>query len=217
MMRITKFFYGLFAVLFGLLGLALAAGTVKLCFENLNAVPVLLTPADNARTQVVRMFDAVCSGDYEAAAAYMQAEPQLGVDRAASGQVGVLIWDAFEESLSYELVGQCYATHSGVAQDVRFTCLDISSVTQTLRQRSQALLAQRVENAQDVSEIYNENNEYREELVMQVLYEAACEALEQDAACTQYEFTVNLKYADGTWWIIPDSALLTAVSGGLAG
>lgn len=212
-MKLTK----VISALFALVGAAVAAFAVYLSFEYMNASPVLLGTADAAKSSVVQVFDTVCAGEYDAAGAMMYGKPVLGVDREASDEVGALVWDAFVQSLSYELVGDCYATDSGVAQNVRFSCLEIGSVTENLRQRSQDLLAQRVADAQDVSEIYNENNEYREELVMEVLYIAAEQALQEDAKTTSAEFTVNLIYHEGQWRVVPEDAMLRAISGGIAG
>lgn len=93
--------------------------------------------------------------------------------------------------------------------------MDSASVTANLRERSQALLNQRVEEAEDVSEIYDENNEYRESVVMEALQEAVKAALQEDAETVTVSLTVNLKYQNGTWWVVVDNALLDAFSGGI--
>ena len=141
----------------------------------------------------------------------------FGVDSLPEDPVSLMFWNAFQESLSYTLEGELYTTREGLAQKVRVTGLDFSSVTATLRERSQHLLEQRVANAEDMSEIYDENNEYREELVMSVLYEAAQAALAEDAEYPEKEIIVNVIYRQGQWWIVADDALLDAVSGGIAG
>lgn len=214
-MKIAKIFTRILSALFGVFGIAIAAAAVYVSFYSIHAAPVLVKQPDAAEIQVVRMLDSVCDGDFDAAGNMMQGTPNLGVDRPASDEVGVLIWDAFLESLSYEVAGDCYATDSGVAQDIRFTCLDVQSVTATLRERSQNLLEQRVAEAEDISEVYDENNNYREDVVMDVLYDAAQAALEEDAQTQTVEVTVNLVYDQGQWWIVPDDALLKAISGGI--
>lgn len=207
----------LFSGLFALLGGMLAAAAVAVSLVSLNAGPRLLMAPQAAVETADAMMAAVCEGDYRAAGQLMYGNPDLGADRKASDAVGVLIWDAFVESLDYALVGSCYATDSGVAQDVTVTCLDLNSVTATLGERSQALLEQRVAAAEDVSEIYDENNDYREDFVMDVLYDAAVEALAEDAALLTREVTLNLTYQQGRWLVVPDQAVLSAISGGIAG
>ena len=66
-----------------------------------------------------------------------------------------------------------------------------------------------------ISEIYDSNNEYREDFVLGALYDAALAALEEDAATVSWDVTLNLIYQDGQWWIMPDQSLLQAISGGV--
>lgn len=205
----------LFSGFFGLLGACAAAAGIYLAFSSMHASPVLLTPPEAAREQVEIVLDAVCAGDYAAAGREMYGTPDLGVDRDAADEVGILIWNAFVDSLSYELEGDCYATDSGVAQDVTITCLDIDSVTANLRERSQTLLEQRVANAEDTAEVYAEGGEYREDVVMAVLYEAAQQALEEDAAAETVQLQLNLVYSGEQWWVLPETGLLNVISGGL--
>lgn len=211
--KITNIFSAIFAVL----ALAVAAFAVYLCFDRVDASPVLLTPAENAQSQAVRFLDAVCCGSYSDGEELLLGKPALGVDRPADEAVGVLVWDAFVDSLSYELKGECYVTDSGVAQDVELTCLDINATMIRLRQRSQAILAQLRQRAEDVSDLYDRDNNYREDVVMQVVYDAAQEALQEDAKTLTTTLTLNMIYLDGQWWIVPDDGLIRAISGGMAG
>lgn len=210
-MKARNFFSGLF----GLLGICAAAAGIYLAFTNMHAEPVLVTPPEAAVEQVQIVLDAVCAGDYVTAGNEMYGTPNLGADREAADDVGQLIWDAYVDSLSYELVGQCYATDSGVAQNVTVSGLDINSVTATLRERSQILLEQRVAEAEDTSELYDENNDYREDLVMAVLYEAAQQALAEDASYSTVNLQLNLVYDDGQWWVLPETDLLSAIAAGV--
>ena len=204
-----------FAVLFAALGIcsAVTAGYIGVHFRD--ADPMLLTQPTVARSKVIDMMEAVCDGDYDKAGQSILGNPSLGVDREAADAVGVLIWDAFRDSLSYELVGECYTTADGLAQNITVTGMDIHSVTVNLRERSRALLEQRVAEAEDTSDIYNENNEYREDFVMDVLYDAAVQALAEDAAIETVSLTLKLSYNDGSWWVVADEALLNAISGGI--
>lgn len=203
------------AVILALVGICTAAATVWLGFRYMDSEPVLLTPPDVAKSKVIMLMNAVCDGDYEEASRSIYGTPSLGVDREAGSEAGILIWDAFSGSISYELVGECYTTDQGLAQDIRITCLDIAGVTEHLRERAQALLEQRVAEAENVSEIYDENNEYREDFVMDVLGDAVVGALAEDARSMTMELTVNLRYENGSWWVIADEALLDAISGGI--
>lgn len=210
-MKFSKFFAGLFA----LLGAAIGVGTVLLCLNSLQREPVLLETPHTAVSRVDAMFKAVCSDDYAAASQLIYGTPDLGADDRESGEVSTMIWDAFVDSLGYELVGDCSATDTGVAQTVRISYLDITSVTDGLQTRSRTLLQQRVAEAEDVEEIYDENNDYRQDFVDAVVLDAAREALQQDTRYVETELTVELVYTQGQWWIMADKALMQAISGGV--
>lgn len=210
-MKMTRFLSAIFA----LVAAVAAAAAVYLGFAYKNAEPILLTPPLAAKSQAVALMNDLCKGDFEGVSERLLGNPTLGLDREAAEDVGSLIWNSYVESLSYELVGTCYATDSGLAQDVKLTCLDMSSVTANLQQRSQVLLEERVASAKNASEIYDENNEYREEFVMNVLCDATRDALEEDAEETTMELTLNLSYVDGQWWVVADSQLVDAISGGI--
>lgn len=210
-----KFLAKTLAVFLSLIGIGAAAAAVYLCMNYLDAKPMLLTPPDVARSKVIMLLNAVSDGDYDEASQSIYGTPSLGVEREAATEVGALIWAAFQDSFAYELVGECYTTEQGLAQDVVVTCLDMTSVTEQLRERSQPMLEQRVADAKNMDDIYDENNEYREEFVMDVLYDAASDALEENTRELTMELTINLSYQNGKWWVIADEALLDAISGGI--
>ena len=207
----------LLAFLFAVAAVLSAATGFYLSFANMDAKPVLVERPESAEQRVHMLMDAVCENDYATVSSLLYGTPELGMDRDAADAVGVLFWEALEDSRSCELTGECYATDQGLAWDAQLTCLDLNSVTVNLRQRAQTLLEQRVAEAENTSEVYDENNEYREEFVMEVLYDAAQEALKEDARTVTYSFTLNLVYANGQWWIMPESALMEAISGGILG
>lgn len=210
-----KWIYRFIGFLFAMAGAAAAALAVWLCMNNLNSIPVLLEPVEEAQHQASALMDAVSSGDYETAGTLILGNPQLGVDREPEEEVGTMIWEAFVASYTYELIGECYATDSGVAQDIRVTYLDLSSVTANLRQRSQALLEERIAAAEDIMDLYTEENEFREDFVMEALRDAVKDAIREDAKTVTVELTLNLVYQDGTWVVVSDEALMRAISGGI--
>ena len=208
------------SLVFALLAVVLTALTLWVVGGAMDAAPALVTTPAAAVETADAVMAAVCAGDYEAAGEKMYGKPNLGTDRAPGDPVGQVLWNAFLDSLSYELVGDCYATDAGLAQDVTFTCLDFSSVTASLQSRAQELLVQRVadaEGSEDADTIYDEKGDYREDFVMEVLLEVTRDALKEDAKNKEQTLTLNLVYKQGSWWILADSALLGAISGGIVG
>ena len=201
--------------LFGVAGVCAAALCVNLAFQKMDAHPVLVEKPEAAGAQVEILMEAVSNNDYATASTVIRGNPVFGVDRDPADAVSGLIWDAFVQSINYELVGELYATDSGVAQNISVTTLDMASVTANLKERSEKLLEQRVEAAEDPDDVYNEDHDYREDVVMQVLYEATVQALKEDAKMMTTEVTINMIYENGQWWIVSNSALLSAITGGI--
>ena len=206
---------GFFSGIFGLLGISLAALGIFLALTNTNAEPVLVEQPQAAMDRVQTMLDALCEGDYETVTDCLYGSPVLGLDRLPQDAVGQMFWQALTDSYTYELRGDFHATDSGVAVNATISAMDISSVTVNLRERAQKLLEQRIAEAEDTSEIYDSNNEYKEDFVMGALYDAALAALEEDAGSVSWDVTLNLIYKDGQWWIMPEQTLLQAISGGV--
>ena len=209
---ILKKFLGVILVLVGLI---VAAGGAFLSFAAKDAEPILIAEPVEATQKVEELMDAVVSCDYEKVSSLIYGNPTLGLDRNPADQVGMMLWDAFTKSQSYELKGGCTTVESGLVQQVVFTYLDMNSVTANLGERAQAMLVERIEAAENIDEIYDENNEYREDVVMEVLEEAVAEALKGKTQNISVELTISLIFRDGQWWIVADSALLNAISGGV--
>ena len=211
-MKIAKFF----SWIFGLLGAAVMAATIVLCLFSLNREPIMQEVPRGAKECVQEVMDAIGSGDFTLASRYFYGEPDLGVNNRPESMAGTMVWDAFVRSISYEVKSDFYATESGLAIDVAVTAMDIPGVTEVLAKKAHMLLTDRVESATDMDELYDENNEFREELVADVLSEAVVRALAEDAQPVTRDITLHLILRDGQWWVLPDSALLTAISGGVA-
>ena len=212
-----KIFIKCLAALLALLSLSIAVFGIWLAVSNRDSAPVLVKPSQNAIDTADAMLQAVSDGNYEAAASMILGNTDLGVDRQAKDQVGVLLWDAYQASLEYTPLGDSFATDTGVAREYAVRYLDVDAVMASLRERSQALLEKRVAEAANVSEVYDENNEYREDFVMKVLYDAAQQALGEDVTYVEDTFTVNLVYRENKWWVVADDGLKRAISGSLAG
>ncbi len=212
-----KLFIKCLAAFLALMALTAAVIGIVVAVSNRESGPVLVEPAQAALDTADALLTAVSEGKYQEAATMILGVPDLGVDREAEDEVGILLWEAYQDSLTYTHAGDSYATDTGIARNYTVRYLDVNSVMENLRDRSQALLEKRVAEAANVTEVYDENNEYRKEFVMRVLYDAAVEALEEDAAYVEETFTLSLVFRDGKWWAVPDNSLLRAISGSLAG
>ncbi len=210
-MKIARFFAGLFAAM----GMALMVVSVGLCFIVRNAQPRIEEMPAEAEQCSVQLMDAIAAGDLTAASRLLYGQPDLGADRAPESSMGIMIWDAYKNSLSYEFQGDCYMEGAVILRDVKLTALDIPSVTEHYQTRVHDLMTQRLSAATELTQIYNDKNEFREELVSAVLYDALVQALREDAKTITWDVRLKLIRKDGSWWAVPDAALRKAISGNM--
>lgn len=200
--------------LFGALGGALAVTALVICLTQRDAAPMLLRYPQEAEDCVSAMMTDLCSGNYREASQYLYGRPDLGIGPSGEDEAAALLWSAFTDSLHYTADEPCTATASGIAQTVTVTSLDMNGVLEAMEQKAPELLNRAISWAADMDDVYDENHEYRKDFVGDVMAQAAQAALEE-AQTTEHTVTVNLLYDDHQWWVMPDQALLAAISGGI--
>lgn len=199
-MKKTGFISGLFALL-ALQFVAAAVAAVIFCRGD---APLLLEIPEEAGRKAEQLMDAVCRGDFSEAETCLYGSVDLGADRPVDDPVAAMFWDAYVQSLDYVMMGDVYVTDTGLARDVKLISLELDTLTSNLGIRARALLGQAVESAQDVSELYDHDHQYREDLVMSVLLQSTLQALEEDVRYTYRVVSLPLCYSDGQWWVVPD-------------
>ena len=191
------------AYLFAILAVLIVALTIGVIIRFRGTVPMLVSAPEGAAHQVEHLMNAVCNGNFEQAQNMLYGTPDLGMSRKPEHPVGKMVWDTYLESFNYELEGTLYATDRGLAQNVKMITLERDTLTKNIGARAKELLNERISTAQDVSELYDAENEYREELVTEVLQEAARQALEEDIRYTYQIIQLPLVYHDNRWWVEP--------------
>ena len=208
-MIIRKFVSCIFAIL----GTALLVFSIGLCLVSLDAPVRMEDVPDGAQRCAEAFCDAVNQGDLAAAGALIYGQPDLGVEVQPATEQGALVWNAYADSMVCEFSGNFYAAQSGLARDARITALDIAALMEKLSQYAESSLSAKINAAETLTEIYDENNNYRADLVEQVMREALQQALNWEKATVSIDVTFRMIYRDGSWWIMPDQALLQALSG----
>lgn len=201
----------------GVLAACLTAAVIAAAVLCPSQKPLLLDAPEEAVTCAAELMEAVCNGDFSKAETFLYGNAKLGADRQPSDSAGSLIWEAYVQSLDYQLVGELYPTESGLAQDVKIISLELDSVTKNLDVRAQQILTETIAEAEDVSQLYDENNEYREELVMGILRQAVQDALEEDTRYAYQVIPLRLVYSGEEWNVVADRNFLNAISGGIIG
>lgn len=205
----------IFAGLLALLGLSIGGLGVCLAVSCREKPPVLVTEPASAARQVEGLMDAICSGDYDGASAYLYGTPSLGAE-IAQGAPGE-VWEALTDSLSYTLSDDWFASDSGLSLNATVSSLEVSSVTERLKERTEALLEKYVREAENMDEVYDEKGEYSQAFADRVLEDGIREALKEDARQTTREITLHLVHEDGQWWVLAEEDFLRWISGGVAG
>ena len=202
-----------FACIFACIGSVLLLGSMGFFLLNRNAdVRVRELPRDAVAVSEA-FSQALNDGDLEAAAQLMYGQPDLGVSTLPADRETVLLWEAFCDSIAFELTGSWQVEQSCLVRTGTLTNLDVSTILGKLPERVQSLLDQKIAAAEELSEIYDAENEFREDLVTEVLEEALSQALTQNAEPVTREVTIKLVNRDGRWWVVPHQNLLQILTG----
>ena len=184
-------------------------------FALLGVILLIATVAPKATQCTQDFIDAIDREDYAAASTLLAGQPQLDPASESKSALSDLLWEAYHSTFSYEFTSECYATETGLARDVRITALDIPAVMTVLEERTPKLLEQRVATT-DGNLVYDKNNNYREDFVMDVLHDCAASILAKDQPCTSWDITLHLDFQNGQWQILPEPALMNVISASMS-
>ena len=202
-----RLFWLILAVLFaGLAGFA--------CFyAALNGSIYNQPDADPAET-VTRFFESVRIGDYPTAYACLSDYASLGLEREPESPEAQQVYHALRSSYGYTLNGSASVSGLDATQSVSFRSLNLRLTENAIQQRVNGILEEMVAEL-PAAEVYDGIGGYLTSLTDAVYAEALNLALQEtDALCTETPLMIQLKYMDGTWKIITDRSLMTALVGG---
>lgn len=208
-MKIARFF----AYIFACIGSVLLLGSLGFFLLNRNASVRVRELPQEAVAVSEAFSQALNTGDLEAAARLIYGQPDLGVSEVPEDRDAALVWETFLNNIVFEYSGTCYPEQASLARKGSITTLDMTAVLGKLPERTQSLLDRKIASARELSEIYDENNDFREELVSEILQEALRECLNQDARPVTREVTIKLVKRDGRWWVVPHQNLLQILTG----
>jgi hypothetical protein len=211
-MKIAKFFAGIF----GAIGTLLLVGSIGLCLFSLNA-PVKMEEIPAGAVECADAFgDAISQKDYDALESRIYGCPELGLTGEPADELIKLAWDLVQLNLEFSWQGDCRLQDGVLFREAQVRYLDAASIASNLQTRAHALLTQQVEEATDMEQLYAEGGSFREDLLDEVLKAALTQGCMEDVQSVETVVTVKFVCRDGQWWAVPDGALLTALSGGLA-
>lgn len=202
------------SLLLGAAALITACAALLLCLSALGSPPLYLSAKGSAEEVSALFMDSLCAGDYDRAAAYCSTA--LPEENAPADDDAAMIYAALRESLAWEQAGEVQQKGFRAMVPVRLHHLDMTTLTEGLKEEVNAILAVYVEQAASAADIYNDDGSYRDEVVMRAWNEALETRLSRkDDYMTSTLLPLYLSAGDGSWKAAADEALLRALSGGL--
>lgn len=204
------------AAFFGILAAAGAAVTLILALTAPGRQTVMLREDPRIMTCAQSFLDKLCGMDLEGASAELLGEPELKMDSDQDG-VEKILWDRYWGGLEGNLDGEPYAQGSFLTVNAQITYPDMDAVIRQMGELTQTLLQQRVDEAENISEVYDMDGGYRQEILDEVLIQAARTAVEQTTAVREKSIALKLAYDGENWKIVPGKELRSLLSGDLDG
>lgn len=205
------------APIFGVLGLVLMITTTGVCLMSLDAQPRGEVPQEAADCAVAMLND-IAQGDFSAAAERMYGTPDLGVNENLTEEA-TAVWQIFRTGIRCSIPAgteQYTVSGTGFAVEAEVSVPQIESITDSLTAHARDLMNQRIAAAEEMADIYDENNDFRQDVIEEVMAQAVALALEEEPEYQTCQTTLRLIREDDRWWVVPDDTLLKALSGGLA-
>lgn len=168
-----------------------------------------------AENTVRGLMEALVQGDPEAAGGYILGTPQFTVPDQSRQTAEGLLWQYYYDGLSCTLAGGLYPGDRGLSQDVTVTLPDLKAMTERMGKLAPEILTERIQAADSMEEVYDDQGGYRQDVTESVILEAAKKAMEEPVKTRQQTLTLGLCYVNGSWWVRPDQKLLDLLSGGL--
>ncbi len=207
----------IFAFLFGILGTALMLLTVALSLTSLNGTVWMDEVPAEATACTQQLMDALADGDYPTAEQLFYGDTRLGDPREASTELGKQVWIAFADSISYEFNGDCYTSSKGLSRDVTVTAMDLSTFFDPMYSQAQSILDEKeaaAKEAENVGLVFRDGK-VLDSVMEEIVDTVVTDALTGETKTVTTTVTLELVNKDGRWQVMPNEALLKAISGGL--
>lgn len=194
-----------------LLAILVSASAINLGFTANGRPARILREEEDARGVAAQLVDCLDAGDFRRAGDYLQGS--LVLPREEGADAATLLWNYYRESLTGELIGQPYLDARGYYQDAVFRAVDLDELTCRMKELAPGLVTRRIETAEDPNQIYNKDLSLREELIADLLCEAAQKAMAEKTEMRECRVQLRLCYENGAWFVQPDQTLMDILAG----
>ena len=110
-------------------------------------------------------------------------------------------------------MGEPYLSPRGYCQDAVFYVPDLDTLTRRMKELAPELVTRRIVEARELSDVYDADFSFRQDLISEVLTEAARSAIAQEPERKVCQVQLRLVYEKDRWLIQPDQALLDILEG----
>ena len=185
-----------------------------LCVAAANIGTLVAKPTGDPQETVEGFFDNLIGGNYSEAYACLSDYSDLGLQNEPGTEEGRLIYDALRKSWSYTITEPCTQEKLKASQRLSLRYLDLNAVEEDAASRVDEILNGIVQ-SRSMAEVYDENNNYRQEVTDEVYLTALSQTLEKASSFYKVsDFTVNLTYDGGKWLMATSPELISALLGG---
>lgn len=190
---------------------------IATCIFAADSKPIILSESADPSGKAEEFLDLLFSENPSDAEDLLLGDSKLGLDIKPQDKLGIMLYDALQESFSYEAKGDCVSDSINASQSFIITHLDIPAVTALQQEATNTRLAEYVEAAVRAEEVQAEDGSYLPEVAMRALEEVTGEILENaENYYVQSEIVINMQYTSGDWMIVADESLFTILSGNTA-
>lgn len=201
-----------FAGLLAALGTALMVLAAVWCFGSLDK-PARVAQLPQGLEQCAQELEtALDDGDLQAFQDLLYGQPQLGIEPGDDQTQA--FWEVYCGGIAWEYTGGFSPAAGGYTRTAAVSVPDIQALAGTIGPRARELLEQTMAAATIREELYDEDGNFRQELMDKALEQAVQEALAATPQLRQYQGTVRFVSQDGRWQALPDKTLMQAFAPG---
>ena len=205
------------SVILGLVAVFAIVATILISIFAVSSKPVILSESADPSSTAEEFISLVLSGEHKQAEKLLVGDSNLGLDAKPQDNLGAMLYEALQNSFSYEVTSECVSDSINASQSFTVTYLDIPSLTALQQEATNARLAQYVEAAVRAEEVLGDDGNYLPEVAMRALEEVTAELIENaEEHYVEKEITINMQYISGEWKVIADSSLFAILSGNTA-
>ena len=209
-MKISK----LASAVFSAAGTVLLVGSIVLSYAALGRPAQAVKPTEEANACARNVLSALDDGDFSEVEGCLYGKPSLGLEREPATAEGNRIWDAYRDSITVITDEACFGEGTNIYQTAQVPAMDSSETLSRMDRRAGELLKQKLDEQEDHFALLDEDGQIPQTLRDTLRAQAFEEALADPETVTT-QITFQLIEKDGTWWVVPDQAMLDVLSGGL--